>query len=54
MSERNKPTSRPELAVRPGGDARPLHPDITEEKISRLVDEFYDRGFADARLVRSS
>ena len=31
-------------------EARPVHPDITEDKISRLVDEFYDRGFADARL----
>lgn len=31
-------------------EARPAHPDITEEKISRLVDEFYERGFADPRL----
>jgi hemoglobin len=31
-------------------DTRPLHPAITQDKISRLVDEFYDRVFADARL----
>ncbi len=31
-------------------DARPLHPAITQDQISRLVDEFYDRVFADARL----
>ena len=41
---------RPELAVRSAVDARPLHPAITQEQISRLVDEFYDRVFADARL----
>ena len=42
--------SRPELAARAAFDARPLHPTITQDQISRLVDEFYDRVFADARL----
>jgi hemoglobin len=41
---------RPELAARATFDARPLHPAITQDQISRLVDEFYDRVFADARL----
>ncbi len=41
---------RAELTVRAGVDARPLHPAITQDQISRLVDEFYDRVFADARL----
>jgi hemoglobin len=39
-----------ELTVRAGFDAHPLHPAITQDQISRLVDEFYDRVFADARL----
>jgi hemoglobin len=43
-------SSRAELTVRPGVDPRPVHPAITSEQISRLVDEFYDRVFADARL----
>ena len=42
--------SRPELSARATSDARPLHPAITQDQISRLVDEFYDRVFADARL----
>ena len=42
--------TRSELAVRASFDARPLHPAITQERISCLVDEFYDRVFADARL----
>jgi hemoglobin len=42
--------SRSELAVRASSDARPLHPAITQAQISRLVDEFYDSVFADARL----
>ena len=41
---------RPELAARAAFDARPLHPAITQDQISRLVDKFYDRVFADARL----
>jgi hemoglobin len=39
-----------ELTAGAAVDPRPLHPDITEDKISRLVDEFYERGFADPRL----
>ena len=42
--------SRAELTVRAGFDGRPVHPSITEEKISRLVDAFYDHVFADRRL----
>ncbi len=42
--------TRPELTARASFDARPLHPAITQDQISRLVDEFYDRVFADARL----
>jgi hemoglobin len=42
--------SRSELTARASLDARPLHPAITQEQISRLVDDFYDRVFADARL----
>ena len=48
MSERTR--SAAELTARAAVDSRPLHSDITEDKISRLVDEFYDRGFADQRL----
>ena len=44
-----RPTSS-KLAVRAAFDAHPLHPAITQDQISRLVDEFYDRVFADARL----
>ena len=43
-------SSGAELTVRAGMDARAVHPSISEDKISRLVDEFYDRAFADARL----
>ena len=43
-------SSRDELTVRAGVDPRPVHSAITSEQISRLVDEFYDRVFADARL----
>ena len=35
------------VAASPRG---PLHPSITEAQISRMVDEFYDRVFADERL----
>ena len=48
MSQGNRISD--ELSVRAGGDARPLHRAITQENISRLVDEFYDRVFADARI----
>ena len=48
MSEGNR--VRAELMARAGFDARPLHPAIMQEQISRLVDEFYDRVFADARI----
>ena len=48
MSEANR--TNVELAARAGSDARPLHAAITQENISRLVDEFYDRVFADARI----
>ena len=39
-----------EFKVSGNAETRPLHPDITEDKISRLVDAFYERGFADQRL----
>jgi hemoglobin len=39
-----------EFKVSANVEARPVHPDITEDKLSRLVDEFYERGFADPRL----
>jgi hemoglobin len=42
--------SRPGLAARASFAARPLHSAVTQDQISRLVDEFYDRVFADARL----
>ena len=48
MSKVDRP--RAELVVRAGPDARPLHAAITQDQISRLVDRFYDRVFADARL----
>jgi hemoglobin len=38
------------LRVAAGGARGPLHPSITEAQISRLVDDFYDRAFADERL----
>jgi hemoglobin len=48
VSGRDRPESG--LEVRAAGDARPLHPAITETQISVLVDTFYDRVFADPRL----
>jgi len=48
VSERSR--SALELTAHAAVDTRPLHPDITADKISRLVDEFYERGFADPRL----
>ena len=48
MSKQDR--TRAELTVRASLDARPLHRAITPDQISRLVDEFYDRVFADARL----
>lgn len=38
-----------EFAVRPAGRL-PVHPSITEQQISDLVDQFYDRVWADPRL----
>jgi hemoglobin len=50
--QEDRTNSRPEaeLTVRAAFDARPLHPAITPEQISDLVDRFYDRVFADERL----
>lgn len=42
--------SRDGLRVATGGAREPLHPSITEARISLMVDEFYDRVFADERL----
>jgi hemoglobin len=42
--------NRDGLRVAAAGPRGPLHPSITEEQISRMVDEFYDRVFFDARL----
>ena len=42
--------SREGLRAAAGGTRGPLHPSITEAQISRMVDEFYDRVFADERL----
>jgi hemoglobin len=33
-----------------GGQRAPLHPSITDAQISRMVDTFYERAFADPRL----
>ena len=41
---------REALRVAAGGARGPLHPSITEAQISRMVDDFYDRVFADERL----
>jgi hemoglobin len=53
MSAKTKPAdegSRDGLRVAAGGAREPLHPSITDAQISRMVDEFYDRVFADQRL----
>lgn len=43
------PDRRDELAARPAGRI-PVHPSITEQQISDLVDKFYDRVWEDRRL----
>ena len=50
MSGRDRP--EPGLTVRAAFDAHPLHPAITQDQISHLVDSFYDRVFADPWLGR--
>src|SRR5512134_3022872 len=53
MNAKTKPAddgSREGLRVAAAGPRGPLHPSITEEQISRMVDDFYDRVFADERL----
>jgi hemoglobin len=53
MNANTKPADevgRDGLRVAAGGARGPLHPSITEAQISRMVDEFYDRVFADERL----
>jgi hemoglobin len=53
MNARTKPADeggRDGLRVAAGGAREPLHPSITEAQISRMVDDFYDRVFADERL----
>lgn len=39
-----------ELAIRPHTSRQPVHPSITEEKISALVETFYDSVWADEQL----
>jgi hemoglobin len=53
MNVKSKPAadgSGDTLRVAATGGREPLHPSITQAQISRLVDEFYDRVFADQRL----